>query len=482
MTALDQPAVLDQAPAEEFPVTQSVPASARNFSSLDMFLTWAGFNANTGSWFIGGLAASLGLGGALGVILLANPPAYILVALIGYMAFRVGTTTYGLARPSLGIRGAQVASALNFVQYTGWAVVDTAIGAIALSFLFNGIFGWAPFGAPGAESTLAIGVTLLAIIQAVPVIVAGHKSIRIAQRVTVTTVIALVAWTGFVLFQHWDLAAIAAWQPPAGVALPLGVVVDIFAVYSVTWYGAIGALTRFGRTPQAATVAPFAGASLALFWFGVVGTFGVIAGALATGVFDPNASDPSSVLSSLGLGYVAMLILILLTVSTNVGSLYIMSYEMANIRPGFNVKAGYWGSAILVWVASFIPIFMGLLAFFLDFLTTIGAVFGPVCSIMLVDYFILRKQRYDWSQSDAKEGPYWYGSGFNWAAIVVWIVGALSYFLFMGTPSYLKGVIPWGGLDVFVTTTGGLYPAMILSAVLYYIGARLAIARGSYKP
>ena len=166
----------------EFPTTRPVPESAKTYRSIDMFLIWLGFNANTGSWFIGGLAASLGLGGALGVILFVNPPAYILVAAIGYMAFRVGTTTYGLARPSLGIRGAGVASALNFVQYTGWAVVDTAIGAIALSFVFAGLFGWAPFGTPGAESTLAVGITLLAILQAIPVIVAGHRSIQIAAR------------------------------------------------------------------------------------------------------------------------------------------------------------------------------------------------------------------------------------------------------------------------------------------------------------
>ena len=465
----------------EFPTTRPVPESAKTYRSIDMFLIWLGFNANTGSWFIGGLAASLGLGGALGVILFVNPPAYILVAAIGYMAFRVGTTTYGLARPSLGIRGAGVASALNFVQYTGWAVVDTAIGAIALSFVFAGLFGWAPFGTPGAESTLAVGITLLAILQAIPVIVAGHRSIQIAARITVTSVIILVAWTSIILIQNWDLAAIAAWKPPAEFALPLGAVVDIFAVYSVTWYGAIGALSRFSRDAKTATIAPFAGASVALLWFGVIGSVGVIAGAVATGAFDPNFSDPSSVLASLGLGVIALLILILLTITTNVGSLYIMSYEIANIRPNFDVKKGYVASAILVWIASFLPVLMGLLTFFLDFLSTIGAVFGPVASIMLIDYFLMRKRNYDWSQSDTVNGPYWYKNGFNMGAIAVWIIGALSFFVFAGTPQYLAWLTTWGGLDLFVNSIGGLYPAMILSAVLYYIVTKIAISRGSYQ-
>jgi putative hydroxymethylpyrimidine transporter CytX len=457
----------------EYSVVEQVPMEGRHYSWIDMFLTWIGANANTGSWFIGGLAASIGLAGAFWVILLSNPPAYLIVALIGFMGFKVGTTTMSLTRASLGIRGSQAASWLNLLQYVGWSVVGSYIGAISLSFIFADWFGMVPFGQPGADVTLTLGILIISALQAVIVVVGGSHSIRWAERVGVTALTILGIWATWAVLTQWDLAAIGNWQPPAGVALPQGVVVDIFAIYSVTWFPAVAEFTRFTRTRQAATTAPFLGATIAIFWFALIGVLATIAGALATGTFDPVYSDPSSVLSQLGLGAVAFLVLVLATLSTNVIDIYVAGFSIVNLRPKVSIVRAFIICSVLATVFAFAPMLIGGLVAYLEaFLTLIGAVFGPIAAIMIVDFFLLRGQHYDWSQADKVNGLYWYTNGFNWPGIVTWVIGAATYVLLMGIT--IGEFVVAATFPLFIDNIGGFYPTMIVSAVAYYVLSMLA--------
>ena len=133
------------------------------------------------------------------------------------------------------------------------------------------------------------------------------------------------------------------------------------------------------------------GANVALFWFAIVGMFGAIANSIQTGVFDPNTSDPSSIVANLGLGWVAFGVLILATCTTN-----------------------------------------------------------------CVNFFVVHKRNYDWSQSATVGGKYWYTNGINWIAVCTWLIGVAVYFLCLR-------------LDFVMNTLGAIYATVLVTAVVYWV-------------
>src|SRR5690625_7155549 len=99
--------------------------------------------------------------GAIGVTLLANPLAYLILALVGYMGFKVGTSTMALTRPAFGIRGSILPTVLNTLVFLGWAVVNTFIAVISISFLLSQLFGWSACGEPGRAGPMLLGLGVM---------------------------------------------------------------------------------------------------------------------------------------------------------------------------------------------------------------------------------------------------------------------------------------------------------------------------------
>ncbi len=112
---------------------------------------------------------------------------------------------------------------------------------------------------------------------------------------------------------------------------------------------------------------------------------------------------------------------------------------------------------ILAILLALVPLFIGsFLDLFQMFLGYLGAVFPPCIAILLVDYYLLRKQKYNWKALGQKDGPYWYTNGVNWYAMVCWIVGAISYFVSMNF-SFVSASI------------GSVFVCFIVTALLYFV-------------
>lgn len=441
---------------KEYGIDQAVPMEDRHYTFLDMIATWVGANANTGSWFVGGVVAALGLGGALGVIFIANPIAYIIMALVGYMGFKVGTTSMGLTRASFGIKGSILPSILNSIQFVGWCAVNTFIAAISMSFLFNQFFGWPAMGQEGSWWVLAIGVLIASILQIVMVVTGGSHSIKKAENLAVICLVVLTIWETKAILTQWDFNTIMSWSPPKELAMPFGKAMDVMAAFSLAWVPAIAEFTRYSKDKASSTWAPMIGANVALFWFAIVGTLGVIATTLSSGKFDPNMSDPSSIVGSLGLGWVAFLVLILATVTTNAVNIYAAGMSLLNIAPKVKPANSLWMVSIVATFVSMIPIMVSsFLNSFILFLDYVGFVFAPLFAIMIVDFYILRKQKYDWSQANLENGIYWYTNGVNWNTILTWGIGAI-FFLVIRKVDFIMGSV------------GAIYSTLLVTAILYY--------------
>ena len=128
------------------------------------------------------------------------------------------------------------------------------------------------------------------------------------------------------------------------------------------------------------------------------------------------------------------------------------AYDLANLMPskinfriGGLITAGFGFVIGGLWVAVITQ--MGLF----PFVNTLGAILAPVFGIMIVDYYIIKKEKLDIDDlfDDSPKGKYHYNGGFNQKGMIAWI---LSGYIAVGTvwPNIL-----FLGLDDFFANLGG---------------------------
>lgn len=75
----------------------------------------------------------------------------------------------------------------------------------------------------------------------------------------------------------------------------------------------------------------------------------------------------------------------------------------------FFILQAWWiygsGSAMFTWMNAY------------------GTMLAPIAAIFIADYFIIKKKRIEMvSLFKGEDGRYWYSNGFNWAAIIAWVL------------------------------------------------------------
>ncbi|HLS60819.1 MAG TPA: cytosine permease [Virgibacillus sp.] len=440
----------------EYYATDEVPMSQRNIGFFDMLAVWIGANSNNASWYVGGTVAGMAFAGAIGVTLLANPLAYLILALVGYMGFKVGTSTMALTRPAFGIRGSILPTVLNTIVFLGWAVVNTFIAVISISFLLADLFGLPAYGEPGSSGPMLFGIGFMTILN-LGAVSLGRNSIKIVERVGVILTLFLGVWITVVVLDTHSLTAIANWQPPTESILPTGKGIDIMAAFSLAWVLGIADFTRYTPTVKSATIAPMIGACIALIWFAFVGIISTIGTALSTGIYNPDNSDPSSLVSSLGLGWLALVLIIVACVTTNVVNLMAAGISVTNITKKIKPLHSIWVVTIVAGILMLIPLYMtSFLDTFMGFLDYIGMVLSALLGILIADYFFIHKRKYNVEEFERVKGKYWYFKGVNLRAITVWVIGVVFFLVIRET-------------DLIGNTVGAVYPTILMTTLLYYL-------------
>jgi NCS1 nucleoside transporter family len=453
----------------DYGIEEAVPASDRHYSFWDMAAVWMGANCHPSSWWIGGVIAAAGFTSALKVNLIVAPLSALIVALIAYIGFKTGTTSIGISRIPLGIRGSNAAGSINGLVAIGWAAISCFLGAITMSYIFAAIFGTPTYGQTGSNGIMIFGVLICGLLSMAFVSASGSRSIAIGEKVLAVLLLLMSGWITVVVFQSYDLKEIIAWIPDTESILPFGLAVDALMAYSIGWVLSACEFTRYAKKKSASTIAPGLGLTVALWWFVLVGSLGTIAVAIKTGIFDPNMSDPSSLAAGLGMGWVAFFVILFAVVSTNLINIYVAAYSIMNLFPKLDIKPALHLSGILTVLVGLIPIAVG--SFFHTFemfLVSLGALLPPLAAIIIVDFYIIRKKDYRIEWIGDKSGPYWYKNGFNAYAFAAWILGF--------TVNVFLSKIGFGA-----NTIGAFIPSMFLSALIYLMIAKWAISRKAYK-
>lgn len=452
---------IDQSQAQveykDYDIDEYVPMEGRHFSFKDMMSTWICANANPTSWYVGTVIGALGFTGAVFAAAFGNPAVYLILALVGYMGYKVGTSTMGLARVSFGIVGSRVPSVINSMQFFGWCSVNTYIAAISMTYLLNYLFQIPAYGAPGGSAAMAISILAIMLITGAIAMYGGSRAIKISENLAVIGLVILSLWITYVALTTFSIKDIMVWRPDESIKISFGSAIDAIAALGIAWIMAVADYTRYTKTTRAATVAPMLGATFGMFWFCLVGSLSVIAVAVSTGSFDPYTADPATICSMLGLGQIANVLIIVSTIAVNLINVYSSGYSTSNFTDKLKPKTAMAIVVVLAIVLALIPLFVGsFLDLFQVFLGYLGAVFPPCIAIMIVDYYFLRKQKYDMSQLSKKMGAYWYSNGINWYAMLCFAAGVTSYFVSTK-------------ITFVASSFGSVFFCFFFTAILYYI-------------
>ena len=399
----------------------------RHMSNWDMFATWIGANANNGTWYVGGVLAACGLLTALKVIIASSTLSYLCLSLVGFMGYKTGAATMSLIRGAFGIRGSYVPSFVNLTQYVGWTAVNTFIAATSVSYLLHDLVGWPVYGHPGGAKGIIIGIIVMSVLHLLSVSV-GQRSVQMIERIGIILVILFVLWETVVVFKTVTIHDMLNWHAPARFHMTAGAGMDTLAAFNLAWVTAGADFTRFTGKRSGATRMPFLGAFTGVFWFAFIGLAATISIAITAGTYDPNNSDPSTIASRLGLGVLALLVIVLTSMTANAVNLLAAGSALSNIFPKIRLRPALWAVTIVATLVTLIPLVMGsFLAAFTVFLDYIGMVLGPMISVMLVDYYWRHHQHYDVNELASSKGQYWYFHGFNLIALICWGLGVVLY-------------------------------------------------------
>lgn len=408
------------APAEK---TMTLGRTAMLWLAANMVVT----TLLTGTLFVPGVKYST----ALLMILLGTLVGGTVLILVGRIGTRTGLPTMVLTRGAFGRRGGYLPAAFNLVVLMGWAWVQALLAGITVNYVVEQATGFS-------------NVVLFAVIaQTIVVLLAlfGHFGIQRVEpwlAVVMVLVAAYIFYTAFSTFGVGEFLDIPA-QPELMTTI---VAFDIVVATAISWTVLSADFNRHAMSDRAGVIGTGLGYTASTFTAMALGATAL--GYVYLDGGEATSFDPTVIVERFG---VPLAIIIFISVmATNTMVVYGMVMSYLNVRP----KDNFIVAALVIGLVSIIgATWQGLLDRFIDFLFLISGLFVPVFAIMLVDYYLLRRQRYDFDDLVRERGgAYWYTGGVNFVAVFSWAVGAfLAYYWTQVAPLSFGATAP-----VFVVT------------------------------
>ena len=203
-------------------------------------------------------------------------------------------------------------------------------------------------------------------------------------------------------------------------ALSFGQAIELAVAMPLSWLPLISDYTKEAEKPFAATFASSVTYFFVSCWMYIIG-MGL---AILT-----SESDIAKIMTAAGLGKIALVIIILSTVTTT----FLDAWSAAISFKTIFEKAQEKIIAIIVTVIGTLAAVLFPMDNITDFLYLIGSIFAPMIAILLADYFILKS---DFSEKKLKV-----------SRVVIWLIGFVLYRLLMLTDLITGCTIP----DMFLT-------------------------------
>lgn len=417
----------------------------RTWKSYNLFALWANDVHSLGnySFVIGLFVLGLGVWQVLVALAFASLFLFVLLSLSGLMGFKTGVPFPVLSRISFGIFGAHIPALIRGIVAIVWFGIQTYLATMVLNVLLIAFF---PSLTPMTHH-LVLGLSVLgwisfAFLWVIQVILAcyGMEVIRKYEAfvgpIILFTFLMLAIWVLYSSGGHlrWSppkpLSGSEMWSHIFGAA---ALWVSIYATFLLNFCD----FTRSAVSRQTVIKGNFWGIIVNVMFFGVIAM--ILAGGQLSidGVLIHSASDVVRMIPNTALLVLASLSLLILTIAVNLMANFVAPcYTLSNLLPRYlnfrraALVTGIIGFVILPWNLYDSPVVIDY------FLGGLGALLGPLFGIVMIDYWLVRKQRVDIPALyiDSPSGSYHYSNGVNAKAVQALIPSALIAILFALLP------------------------------------------------
>lgn len=316
-------------------------------------LIWFGAGVSIAEILTGTYYASMDFKSAILAIIIGHIGGFILMGLSGIIGARTGLAAMETTKLSFGKVGGIFFAILNFLQLVGWTAIMIYDGAISSGELFGrGNNIWALLIGILIIIWIAVGITNLGKINTVSMIALFVLTILMSRKAFTTNLI----------------------TKASPEALSFGGAVELAIAMPMSWLPLISDYTSKAEKPAKATWISVGIYSLVSLWMYIIG----LTGAIATG-----ESTLSAIFSYSGIGVLAIIIIILSTVTTTFLDAYSAGISFEAIKEDVDGKK----VSIIVSVVGIILAIVFPMDDITNFLYLIGSVFAPMIAVQIADFF-----------------------------------------------------------------------------------------------
>ena len=407
-----------------------VPPKHRILGGFDYFILWSSLGVGLLVFSAGSFLSEAPFYYALLAIIIGSITGSILLSLAGKIGSDHAIPSLIGIRPAFGLYGSYLAAILNIIQLIGWTTFEILILSKAAQsltnlhdpLLWNIIFGIviALFGIFGPLFLVKQWLSKFAI-----------------WIVYASSIVILVA----LLSQNLPNSISAV-----GKDMSFFVALDLVIAMPISWMPLVSDYNRFAKTSRGAFMGTLIGFSITniIFYLG-----GLLLG----------LGDVSSIIISIQailFGFI-LLVMVVDEVDNAFADIYSAAISSQSIFRNLNQRYLIIGFTALSTILSIFVSIEG----YQQFLLLIGALFIPLFGVLLTDYFVVKRGKYQIEKI--------YGNGnkmikVGYPAIVAWSIGAILYYLLSQLSPIYVSQIP---------TVGSTIPSLIASSLLYLLFTKL---------
>jgi nucleobase:cation symporter-1, NCS1 family len=413
-------------------------------SLLDQFGLWGNLGVSllgfTGAIFVlqpgGAGTPELSLAAALTAIVVGTVLGTTALALAGLPGAMTGAPAMVLLRGLFGARLSYLPTVLNILQCVGWAVFELVTIATAAHTV-----------APGLPRQ---GYVLIAGVATALLTIRPLGAIRVLRRYATSAVLVVMCYLFVQLIRH-PLPGFTH-----GTWSGYWAATDTVVAVAISFAPLVADYTRHSRSPRAAFGGVLIGYSLTQVLCYVIGLLALVT--IARG--DPNQIYGAFI--ALPVGTLAFAILAARELDQSFADVYSTAVSIQNLRP-------LWDRRILAGTITALTTAGALwlnIADYENFLVLIGSVFVPMSAVLIADYFVVSKGRWDLSAAARS----------RWAMLPPWAAGFVTYQLI--NPGYVSW---WASAWTSVGHAIGFTPASWMSASIlsFAVAAVLTLVTGT---
>ncbi len=457
-------------------------ASQRTWTKWNVASLWVGMAICVPTYTLGGVLTAyfgLSVAEALWTILIANLVVLIPLTLNAFPGTRYGIPCPVVLRASFGIIGSNVPSLVRAIVACGWFGVQTLFGGIAIHLFLSAMFpAWAALGGTGE----VFGFFIFWVAN-IAVVIRGSESIKhletLAAPLLLVVALGLMFWA-LPKISVAELLAVPASRPEGAPLFGyfmagLTAMVGFWATLSLN----IPDFSRFAESQRAQVVGQIIGLPLTMFLFAGLG---VVLTAASFELVGETISDPVNLIGRIDSPLwvtLSMAMIILATISTNTAANIVSPTNVfQNVAPKLInenrgvILTGIIGILLMSWELlkklGWLETDVSLESLYSNWLIGYSSLLGPIAGIMIVDYFLIKKQSYDVIAlyKDGAGYPAWNSAGF----IAFLTPVGLTIAAIIGDRMDIEALDK--SLSWFYTY--GWFTGSILGGLIYYIVARKA--------